>query len=39
MVLGSDSGESLGVAKLKADLRSPQTARRHGVMLDSRNPG
>ncbi|MNV49144.1 hypothetical protein D3C71_1410880 [compost metagenome] len=34
----SGSASSLGVAKLKAEVRSPSTARRHGLMLSSGTP-
>src|ERR1700704_4599453 len=39
MVLGSGIFAVLAPAKLKADVRSPATARRHLVMLFSCNPG
>ncbi len=39
MVLGSGTSALLGEVKLKADVRSPATARRQVVMLFSRNPG
>ena len=39
MVLGNATIASLGDLKLKAEVRSPETARRHFVILPSVMPG
>lgn len=35
---GRAAGEASALVKSKAEVRSPQTARRHGEMLGSRTP-
>ncbi len=38
-MVGSETTASLGLSKSNADVRSPVTARRHGVMFVSTMPG